>query len=101
SALSAGLLLAPGGIGAMITMPLSGRLTDRYGPRWMPVSGLPFVAIALVPYVFIGAHTSYVLLCCFNFIQGIGMGLSMMPTMTAAMQAVPPAAIARTSTAMN
>jgi hypothetical protein len=29
------------------------------------------------------------------------MGLSMMPNMTAAMQAVPPAAIARTSTAMN
>ena len=29
------------------------------------------------------------------------MGLSMMPTMTAAMQAVPAAAIARTSTAMN
>jgi hypothetical protein len=29
------------------------------------------------------------------------MGLAMMPNMTAAMQAVPPAAIARTSTAMN
>jgi hypothetical protein len=29
------------------------------------------------------------------------MGIAMMPTMTAAMQAVPPAAIARTSTAMN
>jgi hypothetical protein len=29
------------------------------------------------------------------------MGFSMMPNMTAAMQAVPPAAIARTSTAMN
>jgi len=33
--------------------------------------------------------------------MGLGMGLAMMPTMTAAMQAVPAAAIARTSTAMN
>ena len=32
SALDAGLLLAPQGLGAMVTMPLAGRLTDRYGP---------------------------------------------------------------------
>jgi MFS family permease len=73
SALQAGLLMAPGGLGAMLLMPLAGRLTDRYGPTWLPA----------------------------NFVQGLGMGLAMMPNMTAAMQAVPPAAIARTSTAMN
>jgi len=101
SALTAGLLLAPGGIGAMVTMPVSGRLTDRYGPTWLPAAGLPLVAIGLIPFAFVGAHTSYVLLCSFQFVQGLGMGLSMMPNMTAAMQAVPVAAIARTSTAMN
>ena len=82
-------------------MPLSGRLTDRYGPTWLPATGLPLVAIGLIPFVFVGAHTSYVLLCAANFVQGLGMGLAMMPNMTAAMQAVPAAAIARTSTAMN
>jgi MFS family permease len=51
--------------------------------------------------VFVSAHTPYVLLCAANFVQGLGMGLAMMPNMTAAMQAVPPTAIARTSTAMN
>jgi EmrB/QacA subfamily drug resistance transporter len=101
SALQAGLLLAPGGFGAMLMMPLAGRLTDRYGPTWLPATGLPLVAIGLIPFAFVGPHTSYVLLCAGNFVQGLGMGLSMMPNMTAAMQAVPPAAIARTSTAMN
>ena len=101
SALQAGLLMAPGGIGAMLLMPLAGGLTDRYGPTWLPASGLPLVAIGFLPYVFVGPQTSYVLLCCANFVQGLGMGLAMMPNMTAAMQAVPPAAIARTSTAMN
>ncbi len=62
SALSAGLLMAPGGVGAMLTMPLAGRLTDRYGPTWMPVAGLPFVVVGLLPFAFVGAHTSYVLL---------------------------------------
>jgi MFS family permease len=85
----------------MLTMPLAGRLTDRRGPTWMPVIGLPFVALGYVPFLFVGAHTSYVLLCAGSFVQGLGMGLAMMPTMTAAMQAVPPGAIARTSTAMN
>jgi EmrB/QacA subfamily drug resistance transporter len=101
SALQAGLLMAPGGFGAMIMMPLSGRLTDRHGPTWLPATGLPLVAIGLIPFVFVGAHTSYLVLCGGNFVQGLGMGLAMMPNMTAAMQAVPAAAIARTSTAMN
>jgi EmrB/QacA subfamily drug resistance transporter len=101
SALTAGLLLAPGGFGAMLLMPVSGKLTDRYGPTWWPATGLPLVAIGLIPFVFVGAHTSYVLLSCGNFVQGLGMGMAMMPNMTAAMQAVPAAAIARTSTAMN
>jgi EmrB/QacA subfamily drug resistance transporter len=101
SALDSGLLLAPQGLGAMITMPLAGRLTDRYGPTYLPAAGIPLVVIGIAPFAFVTAHTSYVLLCGFSVVLGLGMGLSMMPTMTAAMQAVPPSAIARTSTAMN
>jgi MFS family permease len=101
SALDAGLLLAPGGFGAMLLMPLAGKLTDRYGPTWLPAAGLPLVAIGLIPFVFVSATTSYSILIAGNFVQGLGMGLAMMPNMTAAMQSVPPSAIARTSTAMN
>jgi EmrB/QacA subfamily drug resistance transporter len=101
SALESGLLLAPQGLGAMITMPLAGRLTDRYGPTKWPAFGIPLLVIGLAPFAFVTADTSYLLLCSFSFVLGLGMGFSMMPTMTAAMQAVPAAAIARTSTAMN
>ncbi|MEZ5075861.1 MAG: DHA2 family efflux MFS transporter permease subunit [Solirubrobacterales bacterium] len=101
SALEAGLLLAPQGLGAMITMPLAGRLTDRYGPTRWPAVGIPLLVVGIAPFAFVTATTSYVLLCSFSFVLGLGMGMAMMPTMTAAMQAVPAAAIARTSTAMN
>jgi EmrB/QacA subfamily drug resistance transporter len=101
SALDAGLLLVPQGVGAMITMPIGGRLTDRYGPWWLPAVGMPLLVIGIVPFAFVTATTSYVVLCGFGFVLGLGMGLALMPTMTAAMQAVPPSAIARTSTAMN
>ena len=101
SALEAGLLMAPQGFGAMITMPIAGRLTDRYGPTRLPAAGLPLAALGMLPFAFVTSTTSFVLLCGASFVLGLGMGLSMMPTMTAAMQAVPAQAIARTSTAMN
>jgi EmrB/QacA subfamily drug resistance transporter len=101
SALRAGLLMAPQGIGAMITMPIAGRLTDRTDPARLAAFGIPLAAVGMVPFAFVSDHTSYWLLCGMSVVTGLGMGLSMMPTMTAAMQAVPPQAIARTSTAMN
>jgi EmrB/QacA subfamily drug resistance transporter len=101
SALTAGLLLVPEGVGAMITMPIGGRLSDRYGPTKLPAAGIPLLVVGLLPFGFVTPTTSYTLLCAGTFVIGLGMGLALMPTMTAAMQAVPAVAIARTSTAMN
>jgi EmrB/QacA subfamily drug resistance transporter len=101
SALEAGLLMAPQGFGAMITMPIACKLTDHYGPWRLPAAGLPFAVVGLIPFAFVTDTTSFVVLCVASFVLGLGMGLAMMPTMTAAMQAVPATAIARTSTAMN
>src|SRR5262249_55448809 len=101
SALESGLLLVPQGLGAMITMPIAGKLTDRHGPERWPAYGIPLLLLGIAPLSFVTAHTAYPLLGGSSFVLGLGMGMAMMPTMTAAMQAVPKAAIARTSTAMN
>jgi EmrB/QacA subfamily drug resistance transporter len=44
SALSAGLLLAPQGIGAALMLPISGRLTDRIGGGRVVIAGCSLIA---------------------------------------------------------
>src|SRR3954466_12469551 len=62
SALDAGLLLAPQGIGAAVMLPISGRLTDRIGGGPVVVAGCILVALATLPLAFVSDHTPYALL---------------------------------------
>lgn len=101
SALQAGLLLAPQGIGAMISMQLGGRLTDRVGAGRVIAPGLVLTWVGLLAFAMLTAHTSYWVLSLDLFISGIGFGLVMMPAMTAVMTFVPPEAISRASTSLN
>ena len=100
-ALSAGLLMAPQGLGAMLAMPLAGRLSDRTGVgRIVPV-GLTGVAVAFVGLTQLRADTSYWLYAGWLFILGLGMGATMIPTFSGAMQTLRRADIARASTTLN
>jgi EmrB/QacA subfamily drug resistance transporter len=84
SALSAGLLMAPQGIGAALVMPISGRLTDRIGGGRVAVFGLAVMTLATVPLVAVGPTSSYTWLAVVLLVRGIGLGCSMMPTMASA-----------------
>ena len=101
SALTAGLLMAPQGIGAALVMPLAGRYTDRFGAgRVVPV-GLLVAAAGTVIYTQLGAHTSFAVLAVSLFVRGIGFGFVMMPAISAAYQALTPPQVPRASTAIN
>ncbi|GAC1526218.1 MAG: MFS transporter [Thermoleophilaceae bacterium] len=101
TALSAGLLLAPQGLGAMVTMPVAGRLTDRTGAGRIVLVGLGLVLVGTVVFTQLEATTSYWLLGGSQFIRGMGMGATMMPAMSAAYQALDPRTIARATSALN
>lgn len=99
--LAAGLLLAPQGIGAMVTMPIAGNLVDKIGPGKIVMFGVSLMAIGMGVFTQLGADTSYVLLLGALFVMGLGMGCTMMPIMTAAMQTLTVQTVARGSTLMN
>jgi EmrB/QacA subfamily drug resistance transporter len=101
SPLMAGVLLAPQGLGSMITMPIAGQLSDKIGSGKIVPFGLLGVVASVIWLTQIGAHTSWVAICIDLFVFGLGMGFAMMPIFTGAMQSVSGAAAARASTALN
>ena len=101
SPLITGLLVAPQGLGAMITMPIAGRLTDRIGTGRIVPFGLVGVGAAMLWLTQIGADSSYVRTSANMFLLGLGMGATMMPTFTGAIQTLSRSAVARGTTVLN
>lgn len=99
--LDTGLLLAPQGIGAMLTMPIAGRLTDKMGPGKFVLGGIVLIGLGLGNLTQVTDDTSYVRLLGGLFVMGMGMGMTMMPIMSAALATLTDHAIARGSTLMN
>jgi len=101
TAMATGLLLAPQGLGAMLAMPIAGRLADRTGVgRIVPV-GLVLVALSFGALTQITDTTSYWAFGVVLFVMGLGMGATMMPIFSGAMQSLRHAAVARGSTTLN
>jgi EmrB/QacA subfamily drug resistance transporter len=101
SALTAGLLMAPQGVGAALAMPVAGRLTDRVGGGRVAFAGMLLVTISTVPFASIGAATSYSLLAPVLVLRGIGIGAAMMPAMAAAYATLTRAEVPRATSALN
>jgi EmrB/QacA subfamily drug resistance transporter len=84
SALQAGLLMAPQGLGAALGMNRAGRLTDRIGGGPVVVAGLLMLMLGTVAFTQVQADTPYWLLEASLVVRGVGLGFTMMPAMAAA-----------------
>ncbi|WP_037500352.1 MDR family MFS transporter [Solirubrobacter soli] len=101
SALSAGLLLAPQGVGAALAMPIAGRLTDRMGAGRVVPFGVVVACLGTAVYTQLTATTPYALLGFALWVRGIGLGMTMMPAMAAAYQTLERAAVPRATSTIN
>ena len=89
SALHSGLMVLFQALGAMVTMPISGRLYDKIGPRIPAIAGLVLTGLTSLWMQNIDIFTPDDALRMVLFIRGMGLGLAMMPVMTYALSAVP------------
>lgn len=83
SALTAGLMLVPQGLGTLISRQVAGPLTDRIGSRSIAAVGFVIVAGSTLPFAFVDATSNSWLLALWLLIRGIGLGAVTMPVMTA------------------
>jgi EmrB/QacA subfamily drug resistance transporter len=90
SPLQAGVRFLPSTLLVIVTAPIAGRLTDRIGARPLITTGLTLIAVSLFIQTHITVHSGYGLLLAAFTILGVGIGLTMSPMSTAAMNAVDP-----------
>jgi EmrB/QacA subfamily drug resistance transporter len=100
-AMESGILMLPQALASTVTMPISGKLFDRFGPRPVVVTGLLLMAYSTWELSFINLSTQNGDLTRILIERGLAMGLVMMPVMTVAMNSVPPHLIARSSSLTN
>jgi EmrB/QacA subfamily drug resistance transporter len=88
SALEAGVRFLPSTVLIIITAPIAGRLADRFGPQRLIVTGLLLIAVSLFIQTHISVDSGYEILLAAFMVMGVGIGLTMSPMSTAAMNAV-------------
>jgi MFS family permease len=87
--LQAGIDTIPQMVGFLVFGPISGRLSDRFGPRWFATAGMAVSAGGFFLLNTLPADFHYWAFAFYIFIVGAGMGLFASPNTSAIMSAVP------------
>lgn len=83
SALSTGLIMMPGAIIMGVFNPFSGYLFDKFGIRWVSLTGFATLLIGTLPMIFFTSKTSILVITVSYAVRMIGIALTMMTTFTA------------------
>jgi MFS family permease len=97
-----GLMLAPLGLGMVCVYPLMGKLTQRFGIRWVSASGAALALVGLAPMVFLASHgLMTAVFVAALVVRGIGQGAVGIPSITAAYASVPKRELPMATTSLN
>jgi len=102
SPVKSGLAMTPMSLMILVGAPISGRLSDRIGSRWLLAAGTAIMAVGIL---FITRQTSVdttvLSLSPALVVTGIGMGMTFSPMTAAAMRDVPPRVAGSASGVLN
>jgi MFS family permease len=85
----AGIYLVPMTIGFLVAGPLSGYLSDKFGPRLFATGGLLVMAVSFVGLLLLPSNFNYAIFAVLLFINGLGGGLFAAPNTSLIMSSVP------------
>jgi len=72
-----------------IMSPITGRLFDKFGAKWLAVTGLGLMAMTVGNFAFITLETPYFVIMILNTLFMLGISMLMMPVMTNALNQLP------------
>jgi len=100
-AAESGVILISQVLPMTVAMPLVGRLVDKVGARAVILTGLPLLALTTWQFGQLDLTTSDTTIKLWLAARGAAMGLVMMPSMTAGLNAVPLPQMSRASSMSN
>lgn len=89
SPLQAGLILLPSSLATAVMMPISGKLYDKYGAKYLVIFGMIMVAIISYQLCYLSLDYAVLTIVILISVRGMGMGLAMMPIQTYGMSDIP------------
>ncbi|MFI7135734.1 MDR family MFS transporter [Nonomuraea sp. NPDC050153] len=96
SVIAAGLLLAPQGVGSLLSKGLGG-VADRVGPRPVVLAGIAMTVLGTLPFAFADQYTSGLLLGLALVVRGAGLSAANMAIMVGAFRGLDGARIPHAS----
>ena len=84
----AGVYLIPLIMGMIVMAPISGILSDKYGPRWIATSGMALVTLSFLLLIALPTNFTYIELGLILLLMGIGNGMFGSPNNAAIMNSV-------------
>jgi MFS family permease len=88
-AFKAGLALIPFAVAFVSLGPLSGYLSDKYGPRFFTTAGLSISSAGFIGLALIPANVSYTVLATLMVLVGAGGGMFVAPNISSIMSSAP------------
>jgi DHA2 family multidrug resistance protein len=101
SASSAGMALFPSGIALALTIPLAGRMADRYSPQWITSGGLALFGLSFLLFALLGGQISYAELIAVSIIGRLGLGLILPALSLATLRHLEPHQLAQSSVVIS
>ncbi|QST01173.1 multidrug efflux MFS transporter [Pontibacillus sp. ALD_SL1] len=100
TAFESGLMLLPGALIMGFSNPITGRLFDKFGAKWLAIIGLLILVVTTFMFTNLTAQTSFMYLTIVNAFRMLSVAMVMMPVTTAGINQLPEHLISH-GTAMN